>query len=98
MSVYVDTPVEYASEPAGYVGRQRMRARWGHMIADSLAELHAMAARIGLRRAWFQAGKNPHYDLVPTKRTLAIRLGAVACERRMFVERLRAIRAQGETT
>jgi hypothetical protein len=30
-----------------------------HMFSDSLDELHAFAARIGLRRAWFQDGRFP---------------------------------------
>lgn len=54
----------------------------GHMQADTLEELHAMAARLGLRRAWFQTKRgrpeHDHYDLVATKRTRAIALGAVA--------------------
>lgn len=49
--------------------------RWCHMATDGpLEELHAMAERIGLKRAWFQNdyGTHPHYDLVPSKRTLAL--------------------------
>ena len=54
--------------------------RWCHMATDGdLEELHAMARRLGLRRAWFQAyPTTPHYDLVPSKRALAVRLGACA--------------------
>lgn len=93
MSVYVDEPVEYAEEPKGYVGRTRARARWCHMIADTSDELHAIAQRIGLRREWFQADRwVGHYDLVPTKRALAVRYGAVALGRREFVEQLRKLR------
>lgn len=36
-----------------------------------------MAARIGLRRAWFQAGRVPHYDLTPARRQAALDDGAV---------------------
>jgi hypothetical protein len=44
-----------------------------------LSELHAMAQRLGLKRAWFQDKPGtPHYDLTPTKRTQAIKLGAQA--------------------
>ena len=98
MSVYVDPPVEYAREPLGYVGRARARARWCHMIADSVGELHAMAERLGLRPRWFQSDRyGGHYDLVPTKRDLAIRLGAVAVTRRQLGVKLRefAIRQCG---
>jgi hypothetical protein len=31
-----------------------------------------------MRRAWFQGN---HYDLVPTKRALAVRLGAIELDR-----------------
>lgn len=43
-------------------------------------ELHAMAAKINLNRAWFQERANEaysHYDLTPNKRFHALRLGAV---------------------
>jgi hypothetical protein len=51
-----------------------------HMMADELEELHEMADRIGLKRAWFQAYPEhsiPHYDVHETKRQLAIKLGAI---------------------
>ena len=53
---------------------------WCHMATDaSLEELHALAARLGLRRAWFQnKPTHPQYDLTPTKRAQTIRLGAQA--------------------
>lgn len=47
MSGYLDAPLEYPSEPHGYVGRRRARKRWCHMIADTETELHAMAEVIG---------------------------------------------------
>ena len=41
--------------------------RWSHLIADTEEELHAFAARLGMRRAWFQdrPGRphHAHYDL-----------------------------------
>jgi hypothetical protein len=44
----------------------------------TLAELHAFAERIGLRRAWFQArSRAPHYDLTPRRRKAALAAGAV---------------------
>src|SRR5436305_671889 len=52
----------------------------GHMQADTLEELHAMADRLGLLRAWFQSKPGrpwrDHYDLTSAKRELAIALGA----------------------
>ena len=56
--------------------------RWSHMVSTvDEADLHAFAARLGLKRAWAQlrpAVSAAHYDIVPTKRVLAIRLGARA--------------------
>jgi predicted kinase len=47
---------------------------WCHMATDgSWEELHAFAARLGLRRAWFQ---DDHYDLPPHGRDAAVALGA----------------------
>lgn len=63
MTVYVDS----------------MRAPFGrmlmcHMIADTEAELHAMADRIGVARRWYQGD---HYDIAQSKRRLAVEAGAV---------------------
>jgi hypothetical protein len=57
----------------------RITARWSHLTADTRDELHAFAARLGSRREWFQDKGDGrwHYDVVDTKRTLAIDLGAV---------------------
>jgi len=56
-----------------------MRAPFGrlvmcHMIADTDAELHAMAAAIGIARRWYQGD---HYDIALSKRAAAIARGAV---------------------
>jgi hypothetical protein len=85
-----------------YVDRLR---DWGwhlgpscHLIADTQKELHAFAARLGLRRTWFQGSRSdPHYDLVASKRALAVRLGAIELEDRAFVDLLRRLRKK-ETT
>jgi hypothetical protein len=48
------------------------------MYADTLEELHALAAAIGMKRAWFQVhARLPHYDLTPRRRLLALKAGAV---------------------
>ena len=50
-----------------------------HMVADSPAELHAMADAIGMKRQWYQSPDKssfPHYDLSITRRILAIGKGA----------------------
>jgi hypothetical protein len=80
MSVYVDSLM---------ICVPRGRWRWGescHMIADSLTELHAFAAHIGLRRAWFQDKPGfPHYDLNTARRVTAVGLGAVEIDRNQLV-------------
>jgi hypothetical protein len=67
-----------------------------HMFTDEidLSELHAIAARIGMRREWFQdKAAAPHYDLKPDLRDAAIRAGAVAVDRRHAARIWRARRA-----
>ena len=68
MTVYVDDMHLY---PMGQFGRMKM----SHMIADTEAELHMMADKIGVARRWFQGD---HYDIAKTKRDEAIACGAVA--------------------
>jgi acyl transferase domain-containing protein len=68
-----------------------------HLIADTPQELHEMAARLGMHRSWYQdrpTASFPHYDLVPSRRVHAVRLGAVEVTGRQLVERMRAIRAR----
>lgn len=77
--VYVDElfTAESSNAQARRVGKHHGH-QWCHMWSESLDALHAMARNIGMQRAWFQDRPGfPHYDLVPTKRTLAIRHGAV---------------------
>lgn len=54
--------------------------RWSHLVSTvDETELHAFAARLGLRKEWAQlrpGASAAHYDVVPTKRALALRLGA----------------------
>lgn len=71
MTVYVDDMQRHAR-----VGQ--LNAQWSHLIADTEDELHAFAARLGLKRAWHQKPGTPlsHYDVTEPKRQLAIRLGA----------------------
>jgi Protein of unknown function (DUF4031) len=75
---------------AATVGRHT--SRWSHLTADSPEELHAFAARLGLRRSYYQqrpeanpgsfAAAGWHYDLTEPKRAQALRLGAVPCSAR----------------
>ena len=76
MPVYVDK----ATNPYG-------RMKMCHMVADTLDELHAMADKVGMRRAWFQDSQDhPHYDLSQTKRALAVQQGAIEIDSRQLVQ------------
>ena len=82
MTVYVDDLGHY-----GWVLRGRETSSC-HLFSDSLdlAELHAIAAAIGMRRAWFQdKHRAPHYDLTPSRRAVAVAAGAVPVDRRTAV-------------
>jgi hypothetical protein len=88
MSVYVDHAFAYGEW-----------GRWsggGHLQADTPEELHAFAARLGLRREWFQSKpgrpENDHYDLTHAGRARALELGAIAEDRRGGTRRRQAIR------
>jgi hypothetical protein len=67
MAVLVDELREYPGVALPYT-------RWCHLATDgSFEELHAFAARLRLRRAWFDGD---HYDLPPHGRARAVALGA----------------------
>lgn len=80
-----------------------MRAAFGrmimcHMIADSDEELHAFAARLGLKRAWHQAppkASNSHYDISLAVRAKAVTLGAVEITWRQTAFMCRRRRVEG---
>ena len=85
MSAYVDGLIEHGGEYRGTGAAQAARVgarngdRWCHLYADTEAELHAFAARIGMKRSWAQVSRRgiPHYDLVPGRRAAAVEAGAV---------------------
>ena len=87
MSVYVDAPI-------WPLGRMKMC----HMIADDIYELHDMADLIGVARRHFQqpAGPMPHYDICKSKRALAVKAGAIECNRKVFVGHLKRLRTLPE--
>ena len=102
MTVYVDKPFEMIPRTA----QARSHGNWWcHMTTDGdIEELHRMAEKIGLKRAYFQNHVQPylrHYDLActpkkdgrPTKRDLAIRYGAVEVE---MVKHIREMMARQE--
>jgi hypothetical protein len=67
MTILVDELREYPGVALPFTS-------WCHMATDGRFEdLHAFAAQLGLRRAWFQGD---HYDLPPHGRARAVALGA----------------------
>ncbi|MGK5532819.1 DUF4031 domain-containing protein [Streptomyces sp. URMC 129] len=77
MTVYIDPPT--------WPGHGRM---WSHLVSDeSLAELHAFAARLGAPPRAFE---RDHYDVPSEWYATAVALGAVEVDSRELVARLRA--------
>lgn len=63
-----------------------------HMATDGpIEELHQMADKIGIRRAWFQNKggdrPTPHYDICKSKKKLAIKYGAVEVNDRELIRK-----------
>ena len=64
-----------------------------HMVADTWAELHAMAEAIGVSCVHFQhKASTPHYDICQRKRTQALHLGAVEVDRHELVQVIKRLR------
>lgn len=85
--VMVDALFVWPGKVAGAAGRIFGSGKQScHMTVDGetaahLGALHAMAAKIGMKRAWFQdVAVMPHYDLTPGRRAAALRAGAVEVE------------------
>lgn len=70
MAVYVDPLLNH-----GWVLKGQ-RVKSCHLLADTDEELHAFAQRLGLKREWAHDGSLLHYDLVASKRSRAVQLGA----------------------
>lgn len=64
---------------------------------SGLDPLHEMAARLGLKREWFQycEGSVPHYDLTASKRKQAFKLGAYSASRKDLLKAIQLWRAAG---
>jgi len=80
-----------------------MRAPFGrmlmhHMIADTTAELDAMAGKIGVARKWRQHSgtAQEHYDVCLQMRERALKLGAVAITWKQCAMMCANRRAHGE--
>jgi hypothetical protein len=103
MAVYVDD----ANIPATVRnGTRSHTSAWCHLTADTQEELHEFAARLGLKRAYFQPGKplggkpGPfwHYDLTAGKRAQAAGLGAVEVSAREMPALMRARAARRQAS
>lgn len=81
MTVYVDDAVTW------WRGQ-----RWAHLMADTLDELHAMAAQLGMpRRAFQDKTSGAHYDVTVELREQALRLGAQAISRHTDRDLVRSV-------
>jgi hypothetical protein len=94
VAVYVDQIIDYGDAVKSRLGH----SKWCHMTADTQPELHEAAEAIGLRRAWFQNkdGITWHYDIVPSKRALAIRNGAISVDYTKMAELIGSRRAEAK--
>ena len=73
--VYVDTLRHHGQTNCPLIFRGRKSC---HMYADSLEELHAFAAKIGMKLRWFQKHRIvDHYDLNESRRKRAVFEGAI---------------------
>lgn len=97
MAVCVDELVPYRTDEMKPAARHLGDRKWCHLFAATEAdieELHAFAAKLGLKRSYFQDARRwqfKHYDLTENKRAMAVRLGAVEIDR---MERGRQTAAQ----
>jgi hypothetical protein len=73
--IYVD---EIRNIPWVSGSAKRYGNSWSHMWVDGeIEELHQFAEKIGLKRKYFQNKPSfPHYDIIPSKRILALKHGA----------------------
>jgi hypothetical protein len=85
--IFVDTICEYPKE-AVVAKARRYGGRWCHMWCDgNVDELHRMAEQIFLKREYFQNVEGfPHYDLVESRRKLAIQFGAQEVSLRAWIK------------
>lgn len=76
MTVYVDEITLYPRKNINPVAR-RWGMKWCHLFGDDEEELHLFARSLGLKRSYYQEHRVlPHYDLVTSKRYLALLYGA----------------------
>lgn len=85
--IYVDDLKQYDTKLKNKI--------WCHLWADDVSELHEFAQKIGLKREWFQNKRLfAHYDLVPSKRILALENGAIYINLKEYLKNKNATVAQ----
>lgn len=81
MTVFVDSAV---------FKKAHGRKRYCHLGADTEEELHAFAAKIGLKRHFFhRSARHLHYDLAEEKRAVAVAAGALEISSKELAKRAR---------
>lgn len=82
MTIYVDPLTDWGMK---YRGKP---VKTCHMVSDgSLKELHQAAVKLGLRRYFQDDPRHPHYDLMASRREIAVKtLGAKEISTRELLE------------
>jgi hypothetical protein len=90
--IFVDAITEY---PQAAVAQKAKRygGRWCHMWCDGdVAELHNLARKLGLKKCYFQDVKDfPHYDLIESKRKLAVAKGVTEISLRAWIRKKKGL-------
>ena len=61
-----------------------------HMASDSLAELHDIAEKLGVRKHFQNKKGKPHYDICQSNKLKAIQLGAVEVSDKEIIKMFRS--------
>lgn len=82
MAVYVDNFYD--------TGIRYRGMKMCHMIADTTEELLKMVDAVGVQRKWIQhpGTANEHFDICFSKRTKAVKLGAIEINYREYAKRV----------
>lgn len=92
MSIYVD-PLHSFNNDNNDTPRCFRNTSSCHLYGDNEEELHQFALSIGMKRSWFQKNRLlNHYDLVPSKRILAVKKGAIQQTRQEAVDKWKELR------
>ena len=87
--IYVDKPASYLKVQKSAQAQRYGDIKWSHLFSDNEQELHDFASRLGLKREWFQnKARFPHYDIVESKRKLALKLGAQEVDLREYLKKI----------